>query len=261
MSESTYTLETKATEKQRSGHEELAKLFTETPMPLEHLAVNLGLYSRSSVLAKLLFLDELYRRIIGVPGIVVEFGIWRGQNLAVFENLRAIHEPFNQTRRVVGFDTFSGYPKASKQDSINSALGFNFGDAVQEGGYSTGTEYMQHLDAVLTAQQKCNILGQIKKHDLVAGDVIQTAPAYFAPEKGIVVALAYFDMALYEPTKVALECVLKCMIPGSVILLDEFNFPEAPGETIAFFEAIGKRKYKIENSSILPDRTIVTILE
>ena len=44
----------------------------------------------------------MYRKIL-------EFGTRFGHNLVVFENLRAIYEPFNKTREIVGFDTFEGY--------------------------------------------------------------------------------------------------------------------------------------------------------
>ena len=29
---------------------------------------------------------------------------------ALFESLRAVYEPYNHSRKVVGFDTFAGYP-------------------------------------------------------------------------------------------------------------------------------------------------------
>ena len=39
------------------------------------------------------------------------------------------------------------------------------------------------------------------------GDVAITAPAYFAKNDDVVIALAYFDMALYEPSKAALDAI------------------------------------------------------
>jgi len=105
-----YREETKASEAQIKHREVLYKLFRERPMPDDQLLTNLGLYMRSSALAKILFLNELYELIVNLPGVIVEFGTWWGQNLVVFENLRAIYEPFNQNRRIIGFDTFKGYP-------------------------------------------------------------------------------------------------------------------------------------------------------
>lgn len=80
----------------------------------EHLMVSLGLFMRSSALTKILFVHELYSLIKDIPGVIMEFGCWWGQNLILFENLRAIYEPFNQARRIIGFDTFQGYVNFSQ---------------------------------------------------------------------------------------------------------------------------------------------------
>src|SRR6188768_4162623 len=78
--------------------QKLLKLFAERPLPDDELLVNLGLYIRSGALAKMLFLNELYEKIVPIPGVICEFGVWWGQSLVMFENLRAVHEPYNHTR-------------------------------------------------------------------------------------------------------------------------------------------------------------------
>ena len=85
-------------------------------VPRDQLLVNPALYIRSSVLAKMLYVNELYEQIVRVPGVIMEFGVWWGQNLALFESLRAIYEPYNHTRKAVGFDTFTGYPAIGAED-------------------------------------------------------------------------------------------------------------------------------------------------
>ncbi len=66
-------------------------------------------------------------------------------------------------------------------------------------------------------------------------------------------------MGLYEPTKAGLEAIKPNLIPGSVILLDEYSWPEAKGEAIAFREVFGTERYRIEQSAFTPMRAIVTI--
>ena len=112
-----YEMETKSSVEQIKHREILYKLFRERPLSDEELLICPGLYMRSSALAKILFIDEAYKLIIDKPGIIVEFGTWWGQNLILFENLRAIYEPFNQSRRIVGFDTFTGYPKLTVEEN------------------------------------------------------------------------------------------------------------------------------------------------
>ena len=44
--------------------------------------VNLTMFMRSGSVAKMLFLDEVYRRIVHLPGIIMEFGVWLGADPA-----------------------------------------------------------------------------------------------------------------------------------------------------------------------------------
>ena len=258
--ETSYQLETKSTPAQIEQRNKIGDLFQNRPMPDEHLLVSLGLYMRSSALVKILFINELYERIKDVPGVILEFGVWWGQNLVLFENLRSIHEPFDQTRRVIGFDTFEGYDGFSEIDEPTRKDGFeSYTNVVKKGGYSVSEGYEKYLADLIAAHEGVNVLGSIKKHSLVKGNVMETVPAYFQEHPDMVVALAYFDVALYEPTKACLEAVKSRVVPGSVILLDELNYPEAPGETIAFREVFADVDYTIEKSKYIRDKAIVTI--
>ena len=46
---------------------------------------------------------EIYRKILDVHGVIMEFGVRWGRNLALFESLRGIHEPFNHNRKIVQY--------------------------------------------------------------------------------------------------------------------------------------------------------------
>jgi hypothetical protein len=246
-----YRAETKSSNEQVAHREILHELFRNHPMPVDQLMVVLGLYMRSSALAKILFLNEMYELILGKPGVIVEFGAWWGQNLVVFENLRAIYEPFNQSRRIIGFDTFRGYPSVSEKDRMS--------ETIKVGGYKVSENYREYLEQLIDYHEKNNVLANIKKHEVVEGDVAETAPRFFAENPETVIALAYFDMALYEPTKACLEAIQPHLVPGSVIMLDEFNSKEYPGETIAFKEMFKGTRYSMRQSRFMTDRTFVII--
>jgi hypothetical protein len=246
-----YKMETKASDAQVEHREVLYDLFRKRPLPDDQLLICLGLYMRSSALTKILFVDEAYRMIVDQPGIIVEFGTWWGQNLVLFENLRAIYEPFNQSRRVNGFDTFQGYPSVSARD--------NPSDTIKVGGYKVTGDYPDYLRALIDYHEKNNVLAAVKKHDIVEGDVAATAPQWFAEHDDVVIALAYFDMALYEPTKAALQAIKPHLIPGSVLMLDEFNNADYPGETRAFKEVFAGVRYRAKKSRFMTDRTFITI--
>jgi hypothetical protein len=231
------------------ARENLYRLFQNRPMSDEELLVNLGLFMRSGALAKLLFLDEMYRKIVNIPGIICEFGVWMGQSIVMFENLRAVYEPYNYTRRIVGFDTFAGYPKLGSKD-VRSEL-------IKEGVYKVDEGYESYLAELLDYHEQENVMSHIKKHALIKGDAAKTCKKFVDSHPEVLIALAYFDMALYEPTKKCLQAILPRLIKGSVIAFDELCHPEYPGETRAALEVLGTREHVIARSRYLPDRTFV----
>ena len=248
MSEFNYIEETKATEENMRQREVLYRLFNERPMPDDQLLSSLGLYMRSSALAKVLFVNELYQLILDIPGVIIEFGTWWGQNLVLFENLRAIYEPFNQYRRVIGFDSFKGYVDISSSDKESRTI--------KIGGYTVSEGYQKYLDELIAYHEKNNVLGNIKKHSTVEGDVTKTVPQFFKDNPETVVALAYFDLAVYKPTKACLEAIKPHLIRGSILMLDELNSREYPGETLAFKEVFKDAGFTLKKSKYMTDRTI-----
>ena len=88
---------------------------------------------------------------------------------------------------------------------------------------------------------------------------METVSKFFADHPGDIVALAYFDLATYAPTKACLEAVLPHTVPGSVFLMDELNFAEYDGASIAFKEIFAGREYRIEKSKFMTDRSIVVL--
>ena len=89
----------------------MAQLVRENGIPEGELLQNLGLFLTRQNFSRLLFVKHLYEQIINIQGDIVEFGVRWGQNLAAFSALRGILEPYNHSRRLVGFDTFEGFPE------------------------------------------------------------------------------------------------------------------------------------------------------
>jgi hypothetical protein len=247
-----YALETTASRGQIDRRQYLAEMFLKSPLPTEDLLFNLGLYTRSSLLVKYLVLYELYRKMLPVPGVIMEFGTWWGQNLVLLENLRAILEPFNKQRKIIGFDSFSGYSVASGRDGD--------GEFWKEGSYSTSEGYKAYLEELLQTHEGSNVLGHVTGvHELVEGDVRETVPAYLSSHPEAIVAFGYFDLGLYEPTVAALRAIKPHLVPGSIILFDELTWPEAPGEAIAFREVFTSSEYSIEKVVLYPSKALITI--
>lgn len=251
MSNIKYTPHNKTSITQSENRQRLLNLFTSTPLNDEELLINFGLYMRSSAMAKILFWDEAYRRIINIPGNIYVFGTWWGQDMTLLYNLRAVHEPYNYTRKVYGFDTFTGYPEPSVKDLLS--------DTIKKGAYGTTSNYLVHFNELMDYHEKENIMGHIKKFDLVQGNIVETLPSHFKSNPHEIVSIAYIDLALYEATKVVLNECLRHMVKGSMFVFDELNASEYPGETIAAKEVGIFDNCEIVRSSILPDRTFAIV--
>jgi hypothetical protein len=248
---SSYQIMARGSEKQLDSRQIMQELYTNSPVPKDEFLVNMALYARSSVVAKWLYMNELYELIINTPGVIMEFGVWWGQNLALFESFRGIYEPYNYTRRIIGFDTFEGYPAVKTQDGTS--------EYAAVGGYAVTNGYESHLQQVLNCHEQENTMGHIQKFELLKGDVTQTIDQYLADHPETILALAYFDLALYEPTKKCLEAIRPYLTKGSVIAMDELNCREFPGETQAFREVFGLDRYRLIRSRYLPDRAYIII--
>ena len=217
---------------------EMVDLLSQTSIPPDQLLSNLGLFLESKNLARLLFMDYLYRQMITVQGVIMEFGVRWGQNLGVFSALRGIYEPFNRHRKIIGFDTFTGFPSIHEKDGSSSMM--------VNGQLAVAPQYQDTLQKLLSLHESLNPLAHIKKNEICAGDVVEELPKYLARCPETIVAMAYFDLDLYEPTVKCLELLRPRMTKGTILGFDELNDPDSPGETLALMEVFGLNHLKIQ---------------
>jgi hypothetical protein len=230
------------TTEDKENRRKLMELLQGTPLPPDELVHNLGLYLSRQSLARIIYMTELYREIIDVHGVVMEFGVRWGQNMSLFGSLRGLYEPFNYNRVIVGFDTFTGFPGVSPED----------GPAVAAHDYRVADAYEDHLREVLAVQEAMSPIAHIQKHELVKGDAVVAIKRYLEDNPHTIVALAYFDFDIYAPTRACLEAVLPRMPKGAIIAFDELNCPKFPGETLAVLETIGLHRYPLRRSPLNP---------
>ena len=223
---------------EKTIREQFVEHFRKCPVPNDQILSNLGLFLNSKNLARILFIDYLYRKIIDVQGIVVEFGTWWGQNLSLFSALRGIYEPFNRHRKIVGFDAFTGFPSISEKDGKS--------DLMVEGNLALVENYVDYLKKVMELQEKDNPLSHIKKFEIIAGDATVTIDKFLKDNPETIIALAYFDFDIYEPTKKCLEAIKPHLVKGSVLGFDELNDHDSPGETLALNEVFGLNNIKLK---------------
>ena len=229
----------------------LEDLNKRSPIPEHEVLANLGLFHVRASFVRTQFIYNLYLTAIKTHGVIMEFGVRWGQNLALFTTFRNIHEPYNQSRKIVGFDTFEGFPTVSSQDGS--------WDEVRVGAYSVTADYQTYLEELLSAHEKLGPRSHVKKHELVKGDVTKTLPKYLHDHPETIIALAYFDLDLYEPTKKCLELIKPYLVKNSVVGFDELVHDQFPGETQALREAWGLSNFRIVREPTAPQQSYLVI--
>lgn len=223
---------------EKENFKRLASFLKNTPIPDDEILANLGVYLTSKHLSRLLFFYEIYKKIVNIHGIIVEFGVRWGQTLSIMSALRGIFEPFNRHRKILGFDTFKGFKGLGKED----------GDSCEcrDGSFSVSPGYEKYLDKILSLQEMLNPMSHLKKYELVKGDATKTVPEYLKRHPETIISLAIFDFDIYTPTKKALETIRPHVCKGSILVFDELCDDILPGETIAFREVFDLRKMRIK---------------
>lgn len=180
-------------------------------------------------LSRIIYYHELYQKILSVPGVICEFGVQWGATLALLQNLRGMYEPYNVSRTLVGFDTFEGFAAVDRKD----------GSLARPGDYRTIPGYETILAEILSIHEAHSPVGHIRKFELVKGDASATVGPWLEANPHAIVAMAIFDMDVYQPTRDVLEAIVPRLTKGSLLVFDELNCEHFPGETRAVQEVLG----------------------
>jgi hypothetical protein len=188
--------------------------------------------------------NEIFHRLLGVHGHIIECGVFVGGGIMTWAQLSAIYEPVNHIRKIVGFDMFTGFPSIHEKDRSDQSVYLEVG--------SLSTDAYDDVRACLDLYDANRPLGHIPRVELVVGDALKTIPEYLEQNKHLVVAMLYLDFDLYEPTKVALETFLPRMPKGSILAFDELDQAPWPGETLAVLDTVGLSNLRIERFAYVP---------
>ncbi len=193
-------------------------------------------------LCRFLAKNEIFQHVRDVHGHIVECGVYLGGGLSTWAHLSSIYEPYHYMREIIGFDTFDGFAQLSSEDGDEESLEYK-----KEGGLQCDS--FDDLHEFSRLYQHTRPLPQFSNIELVKGDACKTIPEYVENNKHLVVALLYLDFDVYEPTKAAIEHLASRLPKGAVIVFDELNQREWPGETMAVYETLGLNKLQIRKTS------------
>ena len=213
---------------------------------------DLPLYAHSGIVARSLAIHDLYLNVRSLPGLFLDFGTWKGSNMVLLENYRAIYDNFDTQRKIIGFDTFSGYEGFLANESQDSTI--------QNQTYSLDFEYSSFLLNLVNSHEIANGK-RVAVHKVVTGNAIIKLPEILNDEAGNPIALALFDMNAYEPTFEVLKQLIPRTQPGTFFTFWQFSRPEISGERRAF-HAIREvlPKFKLHKSDRYPSMVHCEIL-
>jgi hypothetical protein len=199
-------------------------------------------------LALFLAKNEIFKQLVDVHGHIIECGVFMGGGLLTWAQLSAIYEPYNHVRRIVGFDTFAGFPSFAEQDKPRQGAEVDF---AKVGGLAVeGIE--EDVKRAIELYDLNRPIGHVTRIELVKGDATKTIPNYVVENRHLVVGLLYLDFDLYEPTLAALHAFLPRMPKGAIIAFDELNQKQWPGETLALLDAVGIKNLRIRRFPFTP---------
>jgi hypothetical protein len=232
-----------------ASREALESYFNDTPGSATEKLENFAKYVPRQNLARFLARYEIFKLIRDVQGSIVECGVLFGGGLLSFAKLSTILEPYNFQRRIIGFDTFTGFPDIADADLAGKPE--RKSAHLKQHGFAAEGAYEDILRAV-SIYDMSRYLNHFPKVEVVKGDFAETAPKYLQDYPHLVVSCLYLDFDIYEPTKIALQHFLPRMPKGSVLVFDELNEEAFPGETIAVMEMLDLSKLRVRRFEFEP---------
>ncbi|MGQ9369466.1 TylF/MycF/NovP-related O-methyltransferase [Azospirillum sp. ST 5-10] len=219
----------------------LEEIFQDTELSNFELFRNFPVYAPRFNLARFLAHYEIFKKIVDLPGVIVDLGVYRGASTFTWAKLCEIFCPTDIRKTVYGFDTFAGFTALAAADGP--------ADPVQGrviGGYAAGAGAERDLLRAAAAMDADRHLGHIPRIRLIKGDVAETLPRFVAEKgEGLRIALLNLDLDLYEPTRLALETLYPRMVRGGIIIADEYAIDSFGGESKAvdefFLEHTGRK--------------------
>ena len=190
--------------------------------------------------------SELFKKILNIHGAIIEGGVLFGGSTMAWAHFSSIYEPINLTRKIIGFDTFKGFPGFHKKDKPGE-FGGKAGEFSKVGDWSSNSyKDLQECIQIFDMLRFKNHHNKVELVKLIKGDFVKTSKKFLKDNPHLVVALLYLDFDLYKPTKMALDLFYERIPKGGIIAFDQLNYKIAPGDTVATLESIGLGSHKVQ---------------
>jgi len=190
------------------------------------------LTSHPNRIGKLVAHYELYKKIVHLPGEILEFGVFKGASFIRLLTFRELLES-TYSRKIIGFDAFGEFPLSGNKDDNKYAKHFE--------NYAGKGISQSELETIIDFKSFNN-------YELMQGNIIETLPKYFEKNPQIKISYLHIDTDVYEPAKIILEHCFDRVVKNGLIVLDDY--PTVLGEVNAVDEFFKDKDYVINKLSI-----------
>ncbi len=171
--------------------------------------------SDTKLLGKLLHRFEFFQKVKDLPGDIVEIGVFKGSGMATFSKFLEIYCP-NSNKKVIGFDIF---------DAKESEIILNRDGSFDKSNMMTVYSKVDYNElSLVNVDKRLENVSSNKKYILVPGDVQETLPIFLRENPGFRASMIYIDVDLDRPTYYSLKYLWDRLLPGGVILFDEYEY-------------------------------------
>ena len=205
----------------------LKDLMEKYPHDARHYLDLFTVYASRRAFIRQLAHYELFKLTVDLPGHYVDFGVYFGRSFFSWHKFIEVLTPTATHKKVFGFDTFSGFPDLSEDDG-------DADDSIDKrpGGLSSEM-FKEEFFALLDLHNQDAVL-PTERGMIIEGDVCETLPVWMKDNPEARFCLINLDMDLYDPTMTILTHCWDKLVPGGVLILDEYGTAKWPGETKAW---------------------------
>jgi len=238
----------------------MSTVFEQSACNTEKKLANFPKYIRRQTMARFLVQHELFKRQLNVKGSIVECGVHHGGGVMAWAKLSTTLEPYNYHRKIIGFDTFEGFPSVHDLDMKRpeETSGVDL-PPVCVGSLKEDYDVIAEMEEVIGDYDENRFINHIPKIELVKGDANLTIPQYIEDNQHLLISLLYLDFDIYEPTVTALKYLLPRMPKGAILAFDEVNNKYWPGETMAMLESLNLQNHRLESFEFEPNISFIQL--
>lgn len=174
---------------------------------------------------------ELYKKIIDIPGHVIECGVFKGNSLIRLATYRQYLET-EYSRKIYGFDMFGKFPETSFKDDLVFREKF-----IQVAGEDSLSKTQ--------LQEMLKLKGLNNNIELVEGDILKTIPEFIHQNPQLKISLLHIDVDIFEPTACILEYLWPKVVKGGIVIFDDYGiFPGATKAIDDYFPDLQIEKFQ-----------------